>query len=412
MQFGANPLDTDLLESNRHPMVGLGMAMLATLGSGTYADGLACTPGTGLSVNIGPGSIYTLAAIDATPYGSLPADTIDQIVQQGIVFGQNALSCPAPGTAGQSINYLVEAQYQQVDVNPVQLLYYNSDNPLQPLLGTATNTERKSVCALQIKAGTAAATGAQTTPSVDSGWVPLYVVTVANGATSVVSGNISLAAGAPFIQGKVGHLFQVCAGNPNGVLAGSAGVAGTAMASLVWDTTDTVLWVCTTTGTASTAVWTKATGALSGLGLGLGVKNDGAGNLTLNLADGSMRLTAAGVQANEPITPLSGSVNVATANHFANFVGGGTLNLPLSSTLWNGFCFAVSANSGLVTLNPNAADAFNGSGAGGAYTLQQGSTALFITDAAGNWWIFNLSLPVQAPQGSPYNYAYLTGFVI
>lgn len=40
------------------------------------------------------------------------------------------------------------------------------------------------------------------------------------------------------------------AGDPNGVLAGTT-------YQLCWDTVDLVLWVCTTSGTATTAVWTE-----------------------------------------------------------------------------------------------------------------------------------------------------------
>ncbi|MFL9904287.1 hypothetical protein PQR71_40220 [Paraburkholderia fungorum] len=167
----------------------------------------------------------------------------------------------------------------------------------------------------------------------------------------------------------------------------------------------------TTDPDAGGAGWSSVSlGALAALGIGLGLQAV-SGNLTLRLADGSMRVTASGVQGNEPITPLSGSANVSAPSHFANFVGTGSLNLSKTSTLWNGFCFSVSATAGPVTLNPNAADGFNGSGAGGAYTLQQGSSALFISDAAGNWWIFNLSVP-QGAQGTPYNYAFQTGFIL
>jgi hypothetical protein len=175
-------------------------------------------------------------------------------------------------------------------------------------------------------------------------------------------------------------------------------------------------WVSTVDNNTSNpdtggAGWSSVSfGALASLGIGLGLQASG-GNLTLKLADGSMRVTSAGVQGNEPITQLSGSANVSAANHFTNFVGHGTLNLSKTSTLWNGFCFSVSAIGGFVTLNPNAADGFNGSGTGGAYILQSGSSALFITDAAGNWWIFNLSVP-QGTQGGAYNYAYQTGFVL
>ena len=39
------------------------------------------------------------------------------------------------------------------------------------------------------------------------------------------------------------------AGNPNGVLAGTT-------YQFCWDTTDSALYLCTTSGTSSTAVWT------------------------------------------------------------------------------------------------------------------------------------------------------------
>ena len=45
------------------------------------------------------------------------------------------------------------------------------------------------------------------------------------------------------------------AGSPNGNVAGTAG-SGTVPADMVWDSTNNILYVCTTTGTSSTAVWT------------------------------------------------------------------------------------------------------------------------------------------------------------
>jgi hypothetical protein len=57
--------------------------------------------------------------------------------------------------------------------------------------------------------------------------------------------------------------FQSVNGNPNGQLAGTAGSA-TVPASVAWDYTNDILYVCTTTGTSTTAVWTAvnpATGA-------------------------------------------------------------------------------------------------------------------------------------------------------
>ena len=48
---------------------------------------------------------------------------------------------------------------------------------------------------------------------------------------------------------------QAYAGNPNGHLAGYAAVAGQSAPSLAWDSTDGALWICTTTGSTTTAVW-------------------------------------------------------------------------------------------------------------------------------------------------------------
>lgn len=49
--------------------------------------------------------------------------------------------------------------------------------------------------------------------------------------------------------------FQSGTGSPNGSVAGSAGSA-TIPASVYWDATNQILYVCTQTGTTSTAVWT------------------------------------------------------------------------------------------------------------------------------------------------------------
>lgn len=52
---------------------------------------------------------------------------------------------------------------------------------------------------------------------------------------------------------------QTYAGNPNGFVAGNAGVAGGTQGDVpdvLWDSTNSTFWVCTTTGTPTTAVWT------------------------------------------------------------------------------------------------------------------------------------------------------------
>ena len=66
-----------------------------------------------------------------------------------------------------------------------------------------------------------------------------------------------------FARRAVAH-FTIYAGNPNGNVAGTAGVVGGTPADAIFDTTNGIIWICTTTGTAGTAVWTNVSSALSG----------------------------------------------------------------------------------------------------------------------------------------------------
>jgi hypothetical protein len=207
---GSIPLDTDILYPNRNAMIGIAALTAATLGSNIIADGLACTPTSpaSLAVNIGPGSITQLTAVDASAYGSLPADTSDMIVKTGINLLTTSLAVVAPTNAGQAINYLIEAAFSETDTNAVVLPYVNAANPSQPFSGagnsgTAQNTQRIQRVQLQIKAGVAAGTGSQTTPAVDSGWVGLYVITLNYGQSTISAANINQAPGAPFLSYKL-----------------------------------------------------------------------------------------------------------------------------------------------------------------------------------------------------------------
>lgn len=203
---GQIPLETDLLHAQKNDMIGLAKLAAAMLGTSTMLNGLACTPTApaGLTVDVAPGEIYSLQSIDGTAYSSIAADTTHQIVKQGISLDTVNLSCPAPGTAGQSINYLVQIAYTDTDADAVVLPYYNASNPTQAYsgpnnAGTTNNTVRKGVCTVAVKAGIAATTGTQITPAPDAGYVGAWVVTVANGQATIADGNITRYGGAPFI---------------------------------------------------------------------------------------------------------------------------------------------------------------------------------------------------------------------
>ena len=194
----------DFLFAQRATMIGLAKLSSACFGANTVVRGLAVTPNSpaALNVLVGIGEIYSVEEVDATAWGSLPADTTDLILKQGLNMAAQTISTPAPVTGGYSVVYLIEAQYQDQDNVPVVLPFYNSANPQQPLngqggSGAAQATERQGVCVIQAKTGIAAPTGTQVAPSVDSGWTAIAVVTVANGSATVTSGNISVPAGVP-----------------------------------------------------------------------------------------------------------------------------------------------------------------------------------------------------------------------
>jgi hypothetical protein len=212
------PLDTDFLFMEQRAMVALGYIAEMLGGTSGIVFDLACTPTSPASmvVNIGRGAITALAEVDATAFGSLGTDTA-ALVKMGINEAATPFTLTAPGTSGQSINYLIEAQMLEQDGTPIVLPYVNAANPSMPYAGpgnsgTAQNTVRAQSVGLQLKAGAAATTGTQTTPLVDGGWVGLYIITVNYGQTTVTSSSISVYPGAPFIGGgavTLGRLINV-----------------------------------------------------------------------------------------------------------------------------------------------------------------------------------------------------------
>lgn len=198
---GQIPLDTDFLAAQRYAMEGLGRLAWAAMGSDNIAHGLACTQQLtpNMSVLVGAGSIYMSGPLDQTAYGSLAPDTTHQVILQGILRDAITVPLTAPSTVGQSINYLIQAGLSITDTDTMTLPFYNSSNPSQPFPQTVK--KRRAIAAsVNAKPGTAATTGTQTTPSPDAGFFGLYVVTVANGASSVVNANIATVSPSPFLR--------------------------------------------------------------------------------------------------------------------------------------------------------------------------------------------------------------------
>jgi hypothetical protein len=164
-----------------------------------------------MAVTVGPGTIFQQTVIDTLPYGSLTADTTDPLLKFGINIAPVVFSLAAPTTSGQSTNFLIEAAFQESDVNPIVLPYYNAASPGQPFCGpgnsgSAQNTARTQSVQLQLKVGAPGISGMQTTPPVDDGWMGLYVITVSYGQTAVTSSSILSMLTAPFLTWKLPYL--------------------------------------------------------------------------------------------------------------------------------------------------------------------------------------------------------------
>ncbi len=211
----AIPYETDFLSAQRFAQEGLGLLALDILGGGPVACGLGCgaTSPASLAVQIAPGRLYQTVPLDAMAYGTitggspaggLPADVSHQVLKQGLLRDAVMLGCAAPSTANTSINYLIQAMFQEIDLNPSVLQFFNTQNPSTPLSGPGGSgitlpTQRVCQCLVQAKGGVAATTGSQVTPLPDAGWIGLYVVTVTFGQTAITAANISIAPGAPFL---------------------------------------------------------------------------------------------------------------------------------------------------------------------------------------------------------------------
>lgn len=203
------PYEMDILYGSRFSQEGLGLLALDLFGTASKFGGLACTETgpTSMNVKVGPGRIYTFASLEATAWGviggtgGLGADTTADhfIVHQGIRRDSSNFALTAPATVGHSINYLVQGRMVVADDAAIAAQFYNSLNPNAPISNSISPFRRDTV-EISTKAGTSATTGTQTTPAVDAGWIPLWVVTIAYGATSIVNANIAAHPSAPTIS--------------------------------------------------------------------------------------------------------------------------------------------------------------------------------------------------------------------
>lgn len=138
------------------------------------------------------------------------------------------------------------------------------------------------------------------------------------------------------------------AGNPNAVVAGN-------IYQLLWDTVDNLLWVCTTTGSATTAVWKPCVGQLT---------------------NGQLLIGSTGV------SPVAATLTGGTGIAISNAAGSITISTSGAGTGWTD---VTSATQGMLSNNGYIADR----GAGNvAFTLPVSSAigdTIYVVGKQNGW---------------------------
>jgi len=181
------------------------------------------------------------------------------------------------------------------------------------------------------------------------------------------------------------------AGDPNGVVAGTT-------FQLLWDTTNHILWVCTTSGTTTTAVWTVAIGSLTNGEVLIGSTGNpptkatltAGANISITNGAGSITIAATGL-AGFSWTTVSGSSQAMLGNngYITNNAGLVTLTLPATSTVGDeidiigkgagGWTIAQGAGQQIVIGNVSST-----AGAGGSVSSTNAKDSLQIICTAAN----------------------------
>jgi len=180
------PLDSDQLNAQRNAYVGLGQLAAMTFGWTTVAaGGFACTPGTGLTVSIAPGSLLAPGVVDASTYGTLAAVS-SALTHQYVSRDPVTLDVPGVGAT-----YTVYVTPATVDADDTVLPFYNASDPSVTYAG-ANNTGKTAPTVRQDVAQMGIGT------SVPTDAYPLWSIVVPSGATAITSDMIAVASGAPF----------------------------------------------------------------------------------------------------------------------------------------------------------------------------------------------------------------------
>jgi hypothetical protein len=199
------------LQDQVNLMLGEAAIAKAILGTTTQLDGFECTPTSpaSLTVDVAGGTIFSLENVLDTALGIAPtqvaADTTHQILKYAYELDSTSFTITPPATVGNSRNDLIQIGFSEADGNPEDIPFFNgfTGQTINPPTFQNLNTQRIDSVTISRKQGTPAPTGTQTTPTPDAGFVGAWVVTTANGQTTITSGDITEYTGAPFLTEKL-----------------------------------------------------------------------------------------------------------------------------------------------------------------------------------------------------------------
>ena len=165
-------------------------SLMTNVTTAGYFTGLVVTNPSPNVISVGPGNLFIRDVINTVNSTS--------VVKQAMMLSTFTSGTLGSGlTTGQSINYLVQAKFNYLDSSGMTTSVIPFIDATNAYLPGALQVGELVVA---IKAGTAASTGSQTTPTADSGYLPLYVVTSTYGSTAPT---VALASGAPLTNKMV-----------------------------------------------------------------------------------------------------------------------------------------------------------------------------------------------------------------
>jgi hypothetical protein len=205
------------------------------------------------------------------------------------------------------------------------------------------------------------------------------------------------------LQLMLSNTILVNNGNPNGSLAGQT-------FQLCWDTADKLLWVCTTTGSSSSAVWTTVVGTFTNGQILIGATGAAPqpGTITagsnISIANGANSITISTTGApGIGWTDVTGTSQIMSpdSGYLANNAGLVTLTLPTVSAFGQ-FIYVQGFGSGGWTIAQNAGQNIQvGSssttvGVGGSLSSSNRYDSILLLTAVANTTFTSLGAPQSA----------------